>query len=73
MNLRQLAAEYVHLISSPSDQARVVVVRLGQPPSPHVHQLARSIIVRPLDKRIIPQWGGCHLTVVSLAIAEWLL
>jgi hypothetical protein len=51
--------------------ARVVVVRLGWPPSPLVHQLACSVIVRPPEKHAIARGGGCHPTAVSPAVVEW--
>jgi hypothetical protein len=47
------------------------VVRLGWPPSPLVHQLACSVIVRPPEKRAIARGGGCHPTAVSPAAVEW--
>jgi hypothetical protein len=41
------------------------VARLGQPPSPLVHPLARSIIALPPDKLAIAQGGGCRPTTVE--------
>jgi hypothetical protein len=47
--------------------ARVVVVRLGW--SPCVHQLACSIVVRPLGKHTVARGGGCFPTAASPATA----
>jgi hypothetical protein len=58
--------------SFPRPEAQVVVVRLGRLPSPHVHRLARSIIVRPQDKCAIARGVGCHPTTMSPVVVEWL-
>jgi hypothetical protein len=52
--------------------ARVIVVRLGRPLSLLVYWLARFVVVRSPNNHVITLGGGCHPTVASPVVAEWL-